>query len=189
MALIRVGHRGAPTAFPANTMQSFAHAAALGCEMVETDIRAAVDGVLVLAHDPHVVDMAGKHYLIAETASTVLAALDLGAGEGVPTLEELVRWARGRCAIMADMKCEGDGVEERTARALRELPQDGKIVPGAGPEGRQRLREADPALPLSRTVNRPEGEALFGPRRLLGTGSNGFWKRSIPRQSRLKSRW
>ena len=147
--LERVGHRGAPRVFPANTLRSFQHAVELGCTMVECDVRQAADGALMLAHDPHVRGTDGTVYEIGAHTSGVLATLDLGAGEGVPTLTELVAWAQGRCRIMADMKCEGHGVEALVAEALKPLPPADKIVPGAGEASRERFRACDPLLPLS----------------------------------------
>src|SRR5689334_21128799 len=108
-----VWHRRALREFPANTRRSFQRVVERGCLMVQCDIRQAADGVLVLAHDPAVTDRQGQRYEIVSETSDALARLDLGAGEGVPTLAELVEWAQGRCGVMADMKCEGSGVEER----------------------------------------------------------------------------
>jgi glycerophosphoryl diester phosphodiesterase len=130
-------------------MRSFQHAHELGCTMVECDIRQAADGVLLLAHDPHVHTADGTRYEIAAHPSEALRALDLGASEGVPTLTELVTWAQGRCRVMADMKCEGGRIEQQVAEALSRLPAADKIVPGAGFESRERFRACDPTLPLS----------------------------------------
>ncbi|MCW3096277.1 MAG: Glycerophosphoryl diester phosphodiesterase [Chthonomonadaceae bacterium] len=148
--LERVGHRGAPRVFPANTMRSFQHAIALGCTMVECDVRQAADGSLVLAHDPQVSATDGTVYEITQHTSETLAALDLGAGEGVPRLTELVAWAsQGNGRIMADMKCEGSGVEALVAEALAPLSPADKVVPGAGSFSRELFRACDPTLPLS----------------------------------------
>ena len=146
-------------------MRSFQRAVELGCAMVECDVRRALDGVLVLAHDGHVTDAKGRTYVIAEHAGEVLQRLDLGAGEGTPTLPELARWAQGRCAIMADMKCEGMGVEQAVAQALEALPVEAKIVPGAGEESRRVFRTCAPDLPLSLSMNAWEGNL-----RLAGGG-------------------
>jgi glycerophosphoryl diester phosphodiesterase len=156
----RVGHRGAPQVFPANTMQSFQQAVAWGCTMVECDVRQAADGVIMLAHDPDVTDSRGQPYTISAHSSAELQALDLGAGEGVPTLTELAAWAQGRCAVMADMKCEGNGVEARVVEALAVLPSEAKIIPGAGEESRRRFRALDPALPLSLTLSAAEDSLI-----------------------------
>ncbi|HLK55050.1 MAG TPA: glycerophosphodiester phosphodiesterase [Chthonomonadaceae bacterium] len=157
----KVGHRGAPREFPANTLRSFQRAVERGCTMVECDIQQAADGVLVLAHDLHVTDAQGQHYAIAAETSDALARLDLGAGEGVPTLQALVDWAAGKCAVMADMKCEGGDIEAKVVQALSELPLDAKLVPGAGPESRARFRALDPTLPLSLSLGSREGLILL----------------------------
>ena len=160
----RIGHRGAPREFPGNTLRGFARAASLGCTMVECDARQAADGVIVLAHDAHVTDTTGATYAIAETTSATLRGLDLGAGEGVPTLAELANWAKGRCAVMADMKWAGNGVEEGVVAALHVLHGGAKVVAGAGPASRARFRALDPTLPLSLTLSDrialAEGDAL-----------------------------
>ena len=51
-SLRRVGHRGAGAHEPQNTLRSFERAIAMGVEMVETDVRQARDGFLVLASSP-----------------------------------------------------------------------------------------------------------------------------------------
>lgn len=157
---IRVGHRGAPREYPANTLRGFARAVEWGCDMVECDVRAAADGVLVLAHDPEVTDAGGRRWEIARHSSDDLRGLDLGAGEGVPTLDDLVAWSvrSGVVAVMADMKCEGNGVEEKVAAALAPLPPERKIVPGASPAARERFRRADPLLRLSLSL----GDTMTG---------------------------
>ena len=160
MTIIRVGHRGAPREFPANTLRGFERAAALGCDMVECDIRRAACGSLVLAHDPYVTDSEGRKYVIAEHPADTLGALDLGAGEGVPLLSALVEWAASRCAVMADMKCEGDGVEAAVVHALEPLSNAAKLVPGAGERSRRIFRALDPDLPLSLSIDGMSPDAM-----------------------------
>ena len=152
----RVGHRGAPKDFPGNTMQGFQRAASLGCGMVECDVQQAADGVLVLAHDRAVTDTQGRTYGISEHGSAFLHGLNLGAGEGVPALRELTVWAQDKCAVMADMKCEGGEIERLVAEALAPLSLEAKVVAGAGEISRARFREMDPSLPLSLSLGSAE---------------------------------
>jgi len=79
-----VGHRGWPSRFPDNTLSGFL-AAATVAEMVETDVRRSADGKLVLSHDP-VVD----GLVVADTAWSVLAEIDLGGGHRPALLDEAV---------------------------------------------------------------------------------------------------
>lgn len=160
--LHKIGHRGAPREFPGNTMRGFARAVERGCTMVECDVRQAADGILVLAHDPHVTDAQGQRFDISRQRSAALRDLDLGAGEGVPSLRELAAWAQGRCAVMADMKCEGGEVEAGVVEALSPLPVEAKIVPGAGEMCRNRLRALDPHLPLSLSLGNGARSILDG---------------------------
>jgi glycerophosphoryl diester phosphodiesterase len=50
-ALKRVGHKGADTVAPGNTLESFEAALAAGVDMIEFDVLRLRDGRLVLAHD------------------------------------------------------------------------------------------------------------------------------------------
>ena len=158
----RVGHRGAPKEFPANTMRSFQRALEYGCTMMECDIQQAANGVPVLAHDPVVTDKSGQRYVIAEHSSDVLYGIDMGVGEGLPTLAELALWAQGRCAIMADMKCEGNGIEARVVEALSVLPMEELILSGASKESRPVFQALAPMLPLSLTLSNEYRHLLEG---------------------------
>ena len=151
--MIKIGHRGAPHEFPSNTMKSFQRAFELGCDMVECDIRVSADGILVLAHDEAVKDVAGNTFEITICTFDALSSLDLGAGEGVAAFQELVDWAVHRCSVMADMKCEGGGVERKVAEILSKLPSSQKIVPGAEKTSRDVFRKHEPTLPLSFSLN------------------------------------
>lgn len=79
----RIGaHRGFTAAATENTVAAIV-AARRVADFVEIDVRASGDGVPVLAHDPVV---GGRR--VADTPATALASLDLGHGDGVPTLAE-----------------------------------------------------------------------------------------------------
>ncbi len=161
---IAVGHRGWPAMYPANTLAGFKAAWQAGCAMVECDVRMSRDGVPVLAHDEYVVDIHGSSLSVAGTTAAELGALDLGAGQGVPTLQQLVDWAACGCAVMADFKVEGGGAEEKTAAILAALPSDKKLVPGASELSRELLRKADPNLPVSLSLGRERINDLAGDR-------------------------
>jgi glycerophosphoryl diester phosphodiesterase len=145
---------------PANTMAGFRLAVERGCEWVECDCRASRDGIIVLAHDPDVTDeTTGRTVRVDRMTAEEMAALDLGAGEGVPTLAELAQWAaEAGVGVMADVKV--GGLEREIAEALSPLPRELKLVPGADDAGRERFRVLFPELPLSLTVSRTQIAAL-----------------------------
>jgi glycerophosphoryl diester phosphodiesterase len=155
----RVGHRGAPRVFPANTLRSFQAAYDLGCTMVECDVRLSRDGDLLLAHDAEVRNLIGAERVITEHTREELIAFDLGAGEGPATLEQLVDWVKSTgMNLMVDMKCEGgpetSPVEQRIADLLSDIPRERKCVSGASRVSRLHFRKADPNLPLLLSVSR-----------------------------------
>ena len=46
-----IAHRGGAALRPENTLEAFAHAAALGADVLEMDVRATADGAIVVIHD------------------------------------------------------------------------------------------------------------------------------------------
>ncbi|MBA3240195.1 MAG: glycerophosphodiester phosphodiesterase [Acidobacteria bacterium] len=99
-----IAHRGGAGLWPENTLHAFEGAAALGADVIETDVRSTADGVLVVLHDATVertTDGAGS---VARMTLPELKRLDAGyrwspdggrtfplRGRGltVPTLEEV----------------------------------------------------------------------------------------------------
>ena len=87
---LRIAHRGASAHAPENTLAAIVKAAELGADMVEVDLQASADGVLVVIHDAdlsHTTNGSGSVY--AQT-SAALRQLDAGQGEFIPTAEEVI---------------------------------------------------------------------------------------------------
>jgi glycerophosphoryl diester phosphodiesterase len=99
-----IAHRGGAGLWPENTLYAFERAAALGVDVIETDVRATSDGEIVVIHDEHVgrtTDGAGR---VPSLTLAELKRLDAGyrwtadggrtfpfRGQGVtvPTLREV----------------------------------------------------------------------------------------------------
>lgn len=73
-----------------NSMGAFHEAAKLGFRYVETDVRATRDGVAVILHDRSLPPASGVSGAIDRLSRREVRAADLGAGESIPTLEELL---------------------------------------------------------------------------------------------------
>jgi glycerophosphoryl diester phosphodiesterase len=98
-----IAHRGGAALWPENTLHAFEQAAALGADVIETDVRLTADGALVLVHDETVArttDGAGR---VSDLTLAEIRRLDAGhrftpdggrtfpfrgRGLNVPTLEE-----------------------------------------------------------------------------------------------------
>lgn len=78
------GHRGASHDHPENTLEAFRAAAEQGADGVELDVRRALDGVLVVHHDPDLADGRRISHLAASelpsSIPTLVAALEACLG-------------------------------------------------------------------------------------------------------------
>lgn len=126
-----IGHRGAATSAPENTLASLRQAHAEGASWVEFDVKLTADAVPILMHDDRLGRTTNGRGKVAKTGSDDLARLDAGswfapefAGEPVPTL----RAALELCAdlglgINVELKpCPGRA--EETAKATLTLVDD-----------------------------------------------------------------
>jgi glycerophosphoryl diester phosphodiesterase len=98
-----IGHRGACGYRPENTFASFQLAAELGANWVELDVHMTHDEQLVVIHDPFLERTTNGQGLVRDHTLAELKRLDAGAwfgpefaGQRIPTLPELLTWARRR---------------------------------------------------------------------------------------------
>jgi glycerophosphoryl diester phosphodiesterase len=99
-----IAHRGGAELRPENTLAAFAHAVALGADVLEMDLRGAADGTLVILHDATVDRTTDGRGRVDSLALGDLRKLDAGfswstdggrthpfRGKGIriPTLEEV----------------------------------------------------------------------------------------------------
>ena len=94
MTPLVVGHRGAMGYCPENTLLSFERAADLGAEWVELDVHQSRDGALVVIHDQLLERTTTGSGRVADHTLQELKSLDAGQGQSIPTLEEVLVWAR-----------------------------------------------------------------------------------------------
>lgn len=118
-AFLIVGHRGAAGLEPENTLRSFARAIELGVDAVELDVY-LVDNHLVVIHDDTLERTTNGHGPVMDTPFDALRWLDAGAGESIPTLEEVIELVAGRAAINVELK--GDGTAAPVARCIAAQP-------------------------------------------------------------------
>ncbi|WP_207485073.1 glycerophosphodiester phosphodiesterase [Arenibaculum pallidiluteum] len=120
-----IGHRGAKSHAPENTLASIRLAHAQGARWVEVDVKLTADGAPILMHDDRVERTTDGQGAVREMTLAELRRLDAGrwfsaeyAGERVPTLEEFLDLAAGLgLGINLEIKpCAGrEGETARTA--------------------------------------------------------------------------
>ena len=106
-----IAHRGAHEGIPSNTLLSLKKAIDLGVDYVECDIRTTADNKLVIMHDSTVNGTTNGTGKIREMTFKQIRKLDAGikagpqfAGTKVPTLDEMLKMARGKIGIYSDTK-------------------------------------------------------------------------------------
>lgn len=94
------GHRGARHAAPENTMMAFELALTEGADGVELDVRLDGDGRVVVLHDTTLARVSdGRETRLAEAMTAAeLSRVDVGRGERVPLLKDVLAWSLERRA-------------------------------------------------------------------------------------------
>jgi glycerophosphoryl diester phosphodiesterase len=132
-----IGHRGAPGHAPENTMASFRRAVELGATFIETDLRLSHDARFVAMHDATLDRTSNGRGLVRDFTLAQLRELDAGswygsefAGERIPTLEEILDFAREADVVFyLEIKHEaGWGVHHGVAAALRAANEPARTV-------------------------------------------------------------
>lgn len=91
-----LGHRGAGHAAPENTLAAFELSRREGADGIELDIRLDGSGEVIVLHDPTLTRVTAnaetRH--VESVSHAELARLDVGKGERVPLLSDVLSWAK-----------------------------------------------------------------------------------------------
>ena len=160
-AFARVGHRGASALAPENTLEALELAVELGCDMLEFDVVARVDGTVVLAHELRRVTPEG------------------------PTLDEALAFCAERLpgvGLQVDLKRRGS--ERIVVEALRSHGVlERAWVSGFDAPSLRRVAELEPELPRSYTLPRDRlGISKRGPLAPVVRGALASIGASLPRR-------
>jgi len=102
-----IAHRGASAYEPENTVRSVLKAVEMGVDAVEVDVRLSRDGVPVVVHDEDLWRVARVKVKVRELSLSQLKRLDVGKGEAIPSLSEVIAAVKGRVGLVVELKEEG----------------------------------------------------------------------------------
>jgi glycerophosphoryl diester phosphodiesterase len=121
--MLVIGHRGAAGHRPENTLASVRYALTLGVDAVEIDVQ-MLDGMLIVLHDDTVDRTTNGRGHFKAMSFSALRALDAGAGERVPLLEEVLALTRGQIGLNIEVKEAGIAAQviEFVLAATTDLP-------------------------------------------------------------------
>ncbi len=139
-----VGHRGAPAYAPENTLKSFRKAYECGATAIEFDVRLTADQVPVIIHDETTERVAGAGGPVAEMKFEDLRKISVG-GEKIPTLEEVLTFAKDRLAV--DVEIKVIGVEKRVVRLIHDFGlTDKALITSFIPPILSQVKRLDPRI-------------------------------------------
>ncbi len=98
-----VAHRGASGYEPENTLAAFERAIALGAAMIELDVHLSKTGDPVVIHDYHTSDMQE----VANLTTHELKQYDVGNGQRIPLLSEVLETINQRAILNIELKAHG----------------------------------------------------------------------------------
>jgi len=107
-------HRGSSLKAPENTMAAFEKAIEDMADYIELDVQQTQDGAIIVMHDPSVYRTTGVNRYVWEMTLEQIEELDAGsffsqqyAGEKVPTLDEVIKLAKGKTKLNIEIKPSG----------------------------------------------------------------------------------
>lgn len=170
-----IAHRGGSQLWPENTLVAFVHAAEIGADVLETDVRATADGAIVCLHDATVdrtTDGAGR---VDAMQLTQLRKLDAGhrwsddggrtfpfrgKGIAVPTLEEVFARIPGK-RMNVEIKQPEAGFARSLCALIRRAGMTEKVlVASINVDALAAFREACPEVATS--MSSPEARLFVG---------------------------
>ncbi|MDR6872574.1 glycerophosphoryl diester phosphodiesterase [Bosea sp. BE125] len=120
-----IAHRGGALLAPENTAEAFRAAEATGADMVETDLRLTVDGILVCLHDADLKRLCDDPRAVAEIDLATIRRLL----PSVMTLQDAIA-ASAPLGLLLDVKLTERAVVSRVLAELSEAGAVGRIVLG-----------------------------------------------------------
>lgn len=99
-----IAHRGFSSDYPENTLLAFTKALEAGADGIETDLQLSRDEAVILFHDDTLKQITEAEGTPQEYTLAELRSLDAGRGEGIPTLEELLRLCNAKVTLILEIK-------------------------------------------------------------------------------------
>jgi glycerophosphoryl diester phosphodiesterase len=130
-----IGHRGAMSVAPENTLESFARAIEMGATTVEFDVRLLADGRFVIIHDDTLDRTTNGTGSVMARSSAEIRSLDAGSwfspafsGARVPFLDEVIDLCKGKVRLLVELKAHF-APDYRPERQLVDLLRRHGVLP------------------------------------------------------------
>lgn len=99
-----IAHRGYSKHYPQNTLLAFKKALEAGVDRIETDLRLSRDKIAIIFHDANLKKITGLNEAPENLTLSELQKLDVGNGEYIPTLDELLLLTSAQAELILEIK-------------------------------------------------------------------------------------
>ncbi len=174
-----IAHRGASADRPENTLSAFELAVEQRADMIELDLHLSRDDAIVVRHDPDLASL-GLDRELRATDLAQIRSLDAGAGEKIPTLDEVLDRFGSKIAFNLELKSgvagAYPGLEEAALRAVESRGLlASTLFSSFGDAVLARLRALSPTARLAVLVERRRSHGALERARAVGAEALNPW--------------
>lgn len=153
-----IGHRGAPSLAPENTMLSFLKAVEVGVDLIELDVQVTIDGVAIALHDEDLSRVAGVGVNARRSRFRDLQEIRI-RGEKIPSLEDVLRMVADRVGTLLEIKVPGD--EDIAIDVVRRVGVEKRVaVISFHEEALLNAKKRFPTIPCGIVYSQPPGKII-----------------------------
>lgn len=163
-----IAHRGAAGKAPENSLAAFTTAIDDGADWIEIDVQESSDGEIIVIHDSDFMKLSGAPLNVWNGSLEEIKLLDIGSwfapqfsGERVPTLQEVLELAKGRCRVLIELKYYGHDqhLEKRVVEIVEEMDMANEIaIMSLDYNGIKKIRNLQPDWPVGLLLSKAIGK-------------------------------
>ncbi len=185
---LNIAHRGASAYEPENTLRAFRRAMELGADMSELDLHLSRDGALVVRHDDTLGQTTTGGGAIRDLTLAEIKQVNVGRGERVPTLQQVIDLVRGRNGLYIELKAEGTPHAVVNLLRANQFTDPRQVIVGSfQPALVHETKELAPELSVSLLVGTvyPAQELIKMARAAQSDYIHLCWENRVPRPHQL----
>jgi glycerophosphoryl diester phosphodiesterase len=120
--ILIIGHKGASKTEPGNSLRAFKKAIDLGADFIELDVQFSKDKEIVVFHEYDIKSITGQEVYVNELTVKELQQYDIGQGESIPTLKEVIHLTNGKIGLQIELK------ELETGNVVIKMLKDADLI-------------------------------------------------------------
>lgn len=158
---IMIAHRGGLYYRPENSFAAFDYIYKRGINWIELDVRLSSDGIPVVVHDERIFVPGGGNQAVRELTSRQLRTIDVGGGEMLPTLKEIMD--RYKNKLHYDIELKDPDCVDKIVPLIRDFDLvEHTVITSFIPDALQHSMEIAPEIKRGFLLDRLTGSLVNG---------------------------